>query len=112
LRLLVLAVLQIGVDRRPDLSAPANLLLFDAIRVCSGVPRCRWARYRSCAIWGCDGGLMRRFDIFPATGDDGAVSEGRRAFTRPRASRLIIPGDLSLRANRLLDHARFSNRER
>jgi hypothetical protein len=33
LRLLVLAVLQIEVDRRPDLSAPANLMLFDAIRV-------------------------------------------------------------------------------
>jgi hypothetical protein len=31
LRLLALAVLQIGVDWRPDLSAPANLLLFGAI---------------------------------------------------------------------------------
>jgi hypothetical protein len=30
-RLLALAALQIGVDRRPDLFAPANLLLFAAI---------------------------------------------------------------------------------
>ena len=79
LRLLALAVLQIGVDRRPGLSAPANLLLFDAIRVCLVAES---ARHRSCAVCASDGRLMRRSDIFPATADDGAVSDGRRAFTR------------------------------
>ena len=63
------------------MSAPANLLLFDAIRACLVCRQRATSALRGMRVRRSSYAVLR---YFPCNGDDGAVSDGRRAFTRLR----------------------------